>query len=109
MLPSGEGPRHLPTALTEEGEELVDVGDVIGVAVPPIPTSGGSHQQVILNRERRKELPSFGDVTKPEPDSLLRRPAGDVPALIDDLAARRAEQAEDRADERALARAVRAQ
>ena len=49
-----------------------------------------AHREIFRDRQRRKNLPAFGDLADAEIADLVARPAGDVGAAIKDAAARRA-------------------
>src|SRR5205085_12450906 len=64
--------------------------------------------KVFRDRERRKNLPAFCHLPDAEVADTITRPARDVAAAIADRAACRSQHAGDGADQRSLARTVRA-
>src|SRR6185437_3096697 len=99
---------ELGPALLEPREDAVHLAQplsnrrLVGLAVC-------AEAQVFLDRELRKHLAAFGNAGDAERDHAVRWQAGDVGAVEDNAAPPRRRKAEDRADERGLTRAVRAE
>ncbi len=71
LLAAAEIARLLMRPLLEDGEMAVDVFDLF-LDPLPVPPGIGAHQDVLQDRELRKDLPPLGHVADPHPDDLVR-------------------------------------
>src|SRR6266566_5302038 len=104
LLAAGQLGRALGPALPHPAEQLVDVLD----RPRPLPRVRGADQQVLLHRERAEEPPPLRHHADPAGGAAFRPDLGHVLAVVQDRAFGRLVQACDRAQQRRLARAVRA-
>src|SRR4029077_12950594 len=66
----------------------------------------GADVEILCDRERRKDLPPFGDLADAEVADPIARPARDIGAAIGDVAAPAAQHAGNGADQRGLTGAI---
>ena len=85
LLSSGEGAGRLLAPLAQDGEQLVDVGDVVVELAAPILAPGTAHHQVVLHRQLAEEPPAFRHLAQPAGGDLVRGKPGDIGALVGDV------------------------
>src|SRR4051794_15306386 len=80
LLSSGKQAGVLGGTLPEDGEVVVDGLDVARYAVSVL-AGVSAHQEVVANREQRKDLAALGNVAQALLDDICGILGGNVPAL----------------------------
>src|SRR5262249_38786643 len=106
-LAAGEGTGCLPLALGETREESEDAVE-IPASTRACTRDHRAHREIFRNRQRRENLPPFGYLANPAVADAVARPARDVLSAVEDSAGGGPLHPGNRADQRRLAGAVRA-